>query len=137
MCTFFSIPQFDYNFVDTYRVREFEFNPIIEPHKRKSYFYEKEADCDFFDAFSETDGDSSPSEGKSTMVRSTATATSKKRRPGGCSLSPSVWNCDGEIISEPAIHVKVHCQLVSLFATGVEVEALFENQKRPVTVCFQ
>lgn len=32
----------------------------------------------------------------------------------------SVWNCDGEIISEPAIHVRVHCQLISVFGTGPE-----------------
>ncbi|GAB6027035.1 hypothetical protein CHUAL_013764 [Chamberlinius hualienensis] len=32
----------------------------------------------------------------------------------------SVWNCDGEIISEPAIGVKVHCQLVNFFARGIE-----------------
>lgn len=32
----------------------------------------------------------------------------------------SVWNCDGEIVEEPAINVKVFCQLVKLFARGIE-----------------
>ncbi|XP_014667629.1 PREDICTED: ceramide kinase-like [Priapulus caudatus] len=34
----------------------------------------------------------------------------------------SVWNCDGEIIKEPAIDVRVHCQLVKIFGRGIEEE---------------
>ena len=30
----------------------------------------------------------------------------------------SVWNCDGEILNCPQIHVKVHCQLLPVFARG-------------------
>lgn len=30
----------------------------------------------------------------------------------------SVWNCDGEILQCPQIHVKVHCQLLPVFARG-------------------
>lgn len=36
------------------------------------------------------------------------------------SRNNSVWNCDGEIISESTIGVKVHCQLINLFARGIE-----------------
>ena len=32
----------------------------------------------------------------------------------------SVWNCDGEIISSPSIHAKVYCQILPVFARGVE-----------------
>ena len=30
----------------------------------------------------------------------------------------SVWNCDGEVLSTPEIHVKVHCQILPVFARG-------------------
>lgn len=32
----------------------------------------------------------------------------------------SVWNCDGEIITSPNLNIRVHCQLISLFARGIE-----------------
>nr|XP_033776213.1 ceramide kinase-like isoform X2 [Geotrypetes seraphini] len=32
----------------------------------------------------------------------------------------SCWNCDGEILHYPSISIKVHCQLVNLFARGIE-----------------
>ncbi|XP_004438101.1 PREDICTED: ceramide kinase [Ceratotherium simum simum] len=37
-----------------------------------------------------------------------------------CTVSSSSWNCDGEILSSSAIEVRVHCQLVQLFARGIE-----------------
>nr|XP_023487113.1 ceramide kinase [Equus caballus] len=37
-----------------------------------------------------------------------------------CTVSNSSWNCDGEILNSPAIEVRVHCQLVRLFARGIE-----------------
>ncbi|RWS29322.1 ceramide kinase-like protein [Leptotrombidium deliense] len=66
---------FDLNFVDVYRVREFEFTPIVNPANTKQSYQLSKA---------------------------------------------SVWNCDGEIINEAAIHVKVHCQLVTVFGNGRE-----------------
>ncbi|KAG8183096.1 hypothetical protein JTE90_010919 [Oedothorax gibbosus] len=35
-------------------------------------------------------------------------------------LSTSIWNCDGEMINEPAIAAKVHCQLINVFGRGYE-----------------
>ncbi|XP_058529249.1 ceramide kinase [Ochotona princeps] len=35
-------------------------------------------------------------------------------------VSRSSWNCDGEVLHSPAIEVRVHCQLVRLFARGIE-----------------
>ena len=32
----------------------------------------------------------------------------------------SVWNCDGELISSPCIHAKVYCQILPVFARGIE-----------------
>ncbi|KAM9672262.1 ceramide kinase isoform 2-T2 [Trichechus inunguis] len=37
-----------------------------------------------------------------------------------CTTSSSSWNCDGEVLSSSAIEVRVHCQLVRLFARGIE-----------------
>ncbi|XP_074593043.1 ceramide kinase [Brevipalpus obovatus] len=73
---------FDLDFVDVYRVKEFEFNPIVSPE-----------------------------------------GSSKKYKVSDA----SVWNCDGEVISEPALHVKVHCQLVPLFGNGGENRDLGKN----------
>uniref|UniRef100_A0A250YFV0 Ceramide kinase n=2 Tax=Castor canadensis TaxID=51338 RepID=A0A250YFV0_CASCN len=42
-----------------------------------------------------------------------------------CSASRGSWNCDGELLRSPAIEVRVHCQLVRLFARGIE-----ENPKQ-------
>ncbi|XP_055771915.1 ceramide kinase-like isoform X2 [Salvelinus fontinalis] len=46
-----------------------------------------------------------------------------------CSCSPaySSWNCDGEILPHAAIEVGVHCQLIKLFARGIEEQPLFED----------
>ena len=38
--------------------------------------------------------------------------------PEGHKKKTSVWNCDGEILDSPKIHVKVHCQLLPVFARG-------------------
>ncbi|XP_055331818.1 ceramide kinase-like [Paramacrobiotus metropolitanus] len=34
--------------------------------------------------------------------------------------STTIWNCDGEIIREPNIHVKVYCQVIRMFGSGLE-----------------
>ena len=36
----------------------------------------------------------------------------------GSSAKTSVWNCDGEILDCPKINVKVHCQMLPVFARG-------------------
>ena len=32
----------------------------------------------------------------------------------------SVWNCDGELITNPSINAKVYCQILPVFARGIE-----------------
>lgn len=32
----------------------------------------------------------------------------------------SSWNCDGELVTEPSLRLRVHCQRVGLFSRGVE-----------------
>ncbi|XP_030621216.1 ceramide kinase-like [Chanos chanos] len=45
----------------------------------------------------------------------------------GCSPAYSNWNCDGEILPHAAIDVRVHCQLIKLFARGIEEQPIFES----------
>ncbi|XP_069855918.1 ceramide kinase isoform X1 [Dipodomys merriami] len=42
-----------------------------------------------------------------------------------CAAARGAWNCDGELLHTPALEVRVHCQLVRLFARGIE-----ENPKQ-------
>ncbi|XP_077194359.1 ceramide kinase isoform X2 [Paroedura picta] len=44
-----------------------------------------------------------------------------------CTFSSSTWNCDGETLESSAIEVQVHCQLISLFARGIEAPAKYEE----------
>ncbi|XP_030914870.1 ceramide kinase [Geospiza fortis] len=37
-----------------------------------------------------------------------------------CNIVNSTWNCDGETLDSSAIEVRVHCQLMKLFARGIE-----------------
>lgn len=48
-------------------------------------------------------------------VRVTDWSFSDQEIPG----RSSVWNCDGEILEQPSLHVRVHRQLVPVFARGV------------------
>ncbi|XP_035593711.1 ceramide kinase-like isoform X1 [Oncorhynchus keta] len=48
-----------------------------------------------------------------------------------CSPAYSSWNCDGEILPHAAIEVGVHCQLIKLFARGIEEQPLFEDLANP------
>lgn len=87
--------QFDFTFVEVYRVKRFHFT-------------------------------SKHAEGEDGDLQERA----KQRFGPLCSDSPaccrsaakSSWNCDGEILHSPAIEVRVHCQLVRLFARGIEEE---------------
>ena len=41
--------------------------------------------------------------------------------PNDMNAKTSVWNCDGEILDCPKINVKVHCQMLPVFARGPTV----------------
>ncbi|XP_010853044.1 PREDICTED: ceramide kinase, partial [Bison bison bison] len=86
--------QFDFTFVEVYRVKKFQF--VSKPAEEED---------------------------------SSVLGRGKKRlgplcseHPASCCCRPSSssWNCDGEVLSSPAIEVRVHCQLVRLFARGIE-----------------
>uniref|UniRef100_A0ACB8FQ50 Uncharacterized protein n=1 Tax=Sphaerodactylus townsendi TaxID=933632 RepID=A0ACB8FQ50_9SAUR len=44
-----------------------------------------------------------------------------------CTFSSSIWNCDGETLESPVIKVEVHCQLINLFARGIEAPSKYED----------
>ncbi|KAM9403149.1 ceramide kinase-like isoform 1-T2 [Salvelinus alpinus] len=92
--------QFDMSFVEVHRVRRFRFVP-----KHSSVISEVD--------LSETSG--------------------KKICNQVCTAHPnddtghSNWNCDGEILPHADIQVSVHCQLIRLFARGVERGTTFDT----------
>lgn len=76
----------------------------------------------------------------------------------GCTPAYSSWNCDGEILTHAAIDVRyrrflcprrrllsamlslfspfprVHCQLIKLFARGIEEPTVFEELANPCAI---
>ncbi|XP_058873442.1 ceramide kinase-like [Acipenser ruthenus] len=89
--------QFDLPFVDVYRVTALHFSPENEEEDENEGM--------------ETE------EGTEGSKRKTSSFLS-----GLCSTPPSrsKWNCDGELVTHTAIHARVHCQLIRLFARGIE-----------------
>ncbi|XP_044535218.1 ceramide kinase [Gracilinanus agilis] len=85
--------QFDFTFVEVYRVRKFQF---MSKHS-------EDEDGDLKDLRKKRFG-----------------PICSKHQSCCCSLPSSTWNCDGEILNNSAIEVRVHCQLVQLFARGIE-----------------
>ncbi|XP_001375028.1 ceramide kinase isoform X3 [Monodelphis domestica] len=85
--------QFDFTFVEVYRVRKFQF---MSRHS-------EEEDGDLKDLRKKHFG-----------------SICSNHQACCCSLPNSTWNCDGEILDNSAIEVRVHCQLVQLFARGIE-----------------
>ncbi|CAL1527023.1 unnamed protein product [Lymnaea stagnalis] len=86
--------QFDFDFIQVYRVKEFSFQPITEPE----------------------DADEGEGQERGGCGRRKAGHTQMKNS----SSAHSVWNCDGELLDYPSLYAHVHCQLIKLFARGVE-----------------
>ncbi|XP_005168600.2 ceramide kinase isoform X1 [Danio rerio] len=96
--------QFDHSFVEVYRVKQFRFTPRFQ-------------ECG-----SEMDLRESRAGGKHFFCQ-----ICRENRACGCMSSQSNWNCDGEILPHTAIQVRVHCQLIKLFARGIEEQPVFED----------
>ncbi|KTF74294.1 hypothetical protein cypCar_00027800, partial [Cyprinus carpio] len=96
--------QFDHSFVEVYRVKQFRFTPRYQ-------------ECD-----SEVDLRESGATGKQFLSQ-----ICREHRACGCMPSQSNWNCDGEILPHTAIQVRVHSQLIKLFARGIEEQPVFED----------
>ncbi|XP_039371233.1 ceramide kinase isoform X1 [Mauremys reevesii] len=85
--------QFDFTFVEVYRVKKFQFTSK----------HLEDNDNDVKDVGKKRFGQ---------FCRDHPTCC--------CNLSNSIWNCDGETLDSSTIEVKVHCQLMKLFARGIE-----------------
>ncbi|XP_061532983.1 ceramide kinase-like [Phycodurus eques] len=102
--------QFDLSFVEVHRVRRFRFTPR---HCRS----DSEQELDLLDGKRQIFGQ-----------------ICRDHPACGCAPAFSSWNCDGEILPHTAIDVRVHCQLIQLFARGIEEAAMFDEPApaRPV-----
>ncbi|XP_042367596.1 ceramide kinase [Plectropomus leopardus] len=87
--------QFDHSFVEVHRVRKFRFQPMYQ------------------ELVSLEDLSETPKKTGFSPICSTQTTLNY-------STSHSSWNCDGEILPHAAIRVSVQCQLIRLFARGIE-----------------
>ncbi|XP_069621083.1 ceramide kinase isoform X2 [Ranitomeya imitator] len=88
--------QFDFPFVDVYRIKSFQFTP--------KHFEEEDAESTDLEII-----------GKKNFAQICTDHPSC-----GCNHLNSVWNCDGETLEQTALEMRVHCQLIKLFARGIE-----------------
>uniref|UniRef100_H3CSP3 Ceramide kinase n=1 Tax=Tetraodon nigroviridis TaxID=99883 RepID=H3CSP3_TETNG len=96
--------QFDLNFVEVHRVRRFRFTP-------RHCQSDSDLELDLRES------------GK----RQIFSQICRDHPACGCTPAYSSWNCDGEILTHTAIDVRVHCQLIKLFARGIEEPTVFED----------
>ena len=82
----YSFAQFNFDFVEVHRVREFYFRPFAE-----------ESDLE-----NETDGSEETDTREDDEERLAANTSSSTSRP----RARSIWNVDGELVTHPAIHIK-------------------------------
>ncbi|XP_072257726.1 ceramide kinase [Pyxicephalus adspersus] len=88
--------QFDFPFVDVYRIKTFQFTP------------------------KHSEEDDSESTDLGNIGKKNFAQICTDHPTCGCSQLNSVWNCDGETLEQTAIEMRVHCQLIRLFARGIE-----------------
>ncbi|XP_017295008.1 ceramide kinase isoform X1 [Kryptolebias marmoratus] len=100
--------QFDLNFVEVHRVVRFRFTP-------RHCQSDSDLELDLLD--------NSKSQIFSQICRDHPAC--------GCAPAYSSWNCDGDILTHMAIDVRVHCQLIKLFARGIEKPQVFEDLSNP------
>ncbi|XP_061140214.1 ceramide kinase-like [Syngnathus typhle] len=96
--------QFDLSFVEVHRVRRFRFTPRHCP--------------------SDSELELEPLDGKPRQIFG---KICREHPACGCAAPFSSWNCDGEILPHATIDVRVHCQLIQLFARGIEEAAMFDE----------
>ncbi|XP_077984638.1 ceramide kinase-like [Glandiceps talaboti] len=103
---------FDLDFVEVHRVKEFKFK--VPNTDRKSSTDESEL---------EVDGNGGP-------LTPMAESKPQSRKFVRSQSNSSVWNADGEVIHQSDVDVKVHCQLINIFARGVD-----DNETRTCAAC--
>ncbi|XP_010776822.1 ceramide kinase-like isoform X2 [Notothenia coriiceps] len=101
--------QFDLNFVEVHRVRRFCFTPR---------HCQSDSDLDLRE------------NGKHQIFGQIC-----RNHPAcGCAPAYSSWNCDGEILTHTAIDVRVHSNLIKLFARGIEEPTVFDDLTNPCAI---
>ncbi|XP_037538985.1 ceramide kinase [Nematolebias whitei] len=103
--------QFDLNFVEVHRVVRFRFTP-------RHCQSDSDLELDLLE------------NGK----RQIFSQICRDHPACGCAPAYSSWNCDGEILTHTAIDVRVHCQLIKLFARGIEEPQVFEDFSNPCAI---
>ncbi|OCT87316.1 hypothetical protein XELAEV_18021014mg [Xenopus laevis] len=88
--------QFDFPFVEVYRVKNFQFTP--------KHFEDEDTESTDIGII-----------GKKNFSQICTDHPSC-----GCNHVNSIWNCDGETLDQTAIEMRVHYQLIKLFARGIE-----------------
>ncbi|XP_018106474.1 ceramide kinase L homeolog isoform X1 [Xenopus laevis] len=101
--------QFDFPFVEVYRVKNFQFTP---KH------------------FEDEDNESTDI---GILGKKNFSQICTDHPSCGCNHVNSIWNCDGETLDQTAIEMRVHCQLIKLFARGIE-NAKLEDDVNPSKV---
>ncbi|XP_037623466.1 ceramide kinase-like [Sebastes umbrosus] len=101
--------QFDLTFVEVHRVRRFRFTPR---------HCQSDSDLDLRE------------NGKHQIFSQIC----RDHPACGCAPAYSSWNCDGEILTHTAIDVRVQCQLIKLFARGIEEPTVFEDLTNPCAI---
>nr|XP_046235181.1 ceramide kinase [Scatophagus argus] len=96
--------QFDHSFVEVHRVRKFRFQPQQD------------------EMVSLEDLSESPKKTGFSPIYSAPTTCNY-------STAHSSWTCDGEILPHTSIQVSVQCQLIRLFARGIEEEQQQQQQQ--------
>lgn len=111
--------QFDLSFVEVHRVRSFRFTPL---------FCQSDSEPDLQEVLLEKEVQE-----KEVQEKEVAGSQAKRilgqicrKHPACCRTTScsSCWNCDGEILPHAAIQVRVHRQLIRLFARGIEEKVL-------------
>ncbi|XP_069018509.1 ceramide kinase-like isoform X2 [Embiotoca jacksoni] len=103
--------QFDLTFVQVHRVRRFRFTP-------RHCQSDSDLELDLLE------------NGK----RQIFSQICRDHPACGCAPAYSSWNCDGEILTHTAIDVRAHCQLIKLFARGIEEPTVFEDLANPCAI---
>nr|XP_028602131.1 ceramide kinase isoform X2 [Podarcis muralis] len=95
--------QFDFSFVEVYRIKKFQFTSK----------HLEDGDCD------------------AKKMQKNRFGHFCRDHPACCCIPPSsTWNCDGETLDCSTIEVTVHCQLMKLFARGIERNSTLEAVQR-------
>lgn len=118
-CTELNSDQFDFDFIQIYRVSEFKFTPLPPNYVEELPKPDNDNPRDTCEVVM--------SNSRQCLEQShvSAPASSEKVKTDEFPRLPfSRWNCDGEPLEDTAIHCRIHRQLIRLFARGIEENSL-------------